>query len=51
MIVLEPSCASVFRDELNELMPDNPLAKKMGVRNIADWLRVSLTASDINRRS
>ncbi len=29
IVVLEPSCASVFRDELNELMPDHPLAKKM----------------------
>lgn len=29
MVVLEPSCASVFRDELNELMPDNPLANKL----------------------
>jgi FAD/FMN-containing dehydrogenase/Fe-S oxidoreductase len=29
IVVLEPSCASVFRDELNELMPKNPLAKKL----------------------
>jgi len=29
MVVLEPSCASVFRDELNELWPDDPLAKKL----------------------
>lgn len=29
VVVLEPSCASVFRDELNELMPKNPLANKM----------------------
>jgi len=29
MVVLEPSCASVFRDELNELMPNDPLANKL----------------------
>jgi len=25
MVVLEPSCASVFRDELRNLFPDDPL--------------------------
>jgi Fe-S oxidoreductase len=29
MVVLEPSCASVFRDELHSLFPDDPLAKKL----------------------
>ena len=29
IVVLEPSCASVFRDELNELMPRDPLANKL----------------------
>jgi FAD/FMN-containing dehydrogenase/Fe-S oxidoreductase len=29
MVVLEPSCASVFRDELNELMPRDTLANKL----------------------
>lgn len=29
MVVLEPSCASVFRDELNGLFPEDPLAKKL----------------------
>src|SRR5262249_6878660 len=29
IVVLEPSCASVFRDELNELMPHDPLANKL----------------------
>ncbi len=29
MVVLEPSCASVFRDELRNLFPDDPLAKKL----------------------
>jgi FAD/FMN-containing dehydrogenase/Fe-S oxidoreductase len=29
MVVLEPSCASVFRDELHNLFPDDPLASKL----------------------
>jgi FAD/FMN-containing dehydrogenase/Fe-S oxidoreductase len=29
LVVLEPSCASVFRDELHSLFPDDPLAKKL----------------------
>lgn len=29
IVVLEPSCASVFRDELNGLFPEDPLAKKL----------------------
>jgi FAD/FMN-containing dehydrogenase/Fe-S oxidoreductase len=29
VIVLEPSCASVFRDELPNLFPDDPLATKL----------------------
>src|SRR5438270_3590270 len=29
IVVLEPSCASVFRDELPNLFPDDPLAKKL----------------------
>jgi FAD/FMN-containing dehydrogenase/Fe-S oxidoreductase len=29
MVVLEPSCASVFRDELHNLFPDDPLANKL----------------------
>jgi len=29
MVVLEPSCASVFRDELLNLMPDEPRAQKL----------------------
>ncbi|HEY2235178.1 MAG TPA: FAD-binding oxidoreductase, partial [Candidatus Angelobacter sp.] len=28
-VVLEPSCASVFRDELPNLFPDDPLAQKL----------------------
>ena len=29
IVVLEPSCASVFRDELLDLLPDHPHAKKL----------------------
>jgi FAD/FMN-containing dehydrogenase/Fe-S oxidoreductase len=29
MVVLEPSCASVFRDELNELFPHDPRAQRL----------------------
>ncbi len=40
LIFLEPSCASVFTDELPELFPDDPRAKKLGsqVHLLADWL-------------
>ncbi len=39
-IFLEPSCASVFKDELPELLPDDPRAQKMGAQVwlLADWL-------------
>jgi Fe-S oxidoreductase len=39
-IFLEPSCASVFRDELPELFPNNPRAQKLrdSVWLLADWL-------------
>jgi Fe-S oxidoreductase len=39
-IFLEPSCASVFKDELLELFPDNPRAKQLSsqVWLLADWL-------------
>ncbi len=30
IVVLEPSCAAVFRDELGELYPDRPEAQKLG---------------------
>ncbi|MEO6953225.1 MAG: FAD-binding and (Fe-S)-binding domain-containing protein [Polyangia bacterium] len=29
IVVLEPSCAAVFRDELTTLLPDHPAAKKL----------------------
>ena len=39
-IFLEPSCASVFRDEALELFPDHPRAQRMSnqVWLLADWL-------------
>jgi FAD/FMN-containing dehydrogenase/Fe-S oxidoreductase len=39
-IFLEPSCASVFRDELPELFPNDPRALKLrdSVWLLADWL-------------
>jgi FAD/FMN-containing dehydrogenase/Fe-S oxidoreductase len=41
MVVLEPSCASVFRDELVNLFPDNPTAKKLGSQTflLSEFLR------------
>ena len=41
-IYLEPSCASVFRDELPELFPNDPRAQKLrdSVWLLADWLAV-----------
>jgi FAD/FMN-containing dehydrogenase/Fe-S oxidoreductase len=40
-IFLEPSCASVFKDELLELIPDDARAKRLSenVWLLADWLR------------
>ena len=39
-IFLEPSCASVFKDEALELFPDDPRARKLSeqVWLLADWL-------------
>jgi Fe-S oxidoreductase len=39
-IFLEPSCASVFKDELPELFPHDPRAQKMRehIWLLADWL-------------
>ncbi|HWA94389.1 MAG TPA: FAD-binding and (Fe-S)-binding domain-containing protein [Terracidiphilus sp.] len=40
LIFLEPSCASVFTDELPELFPDDPRAQQLRsqVHLLADWL-------------
>jgi Fe-S oxidoreductase len=39
-IFLEPSCASVFKDELHELFPNDPRARRLReqVWLLADWL-------------
>jgi Fe-S oxidoreductase len=34
IVVLEPSCASVFRDELHNLFPDDPMAKKLAKQTL-----------------
>jgi FAD/FMN-containing dehydrogenase/Fe-S oxidoreductase len=34
LVVLEPSCATVFRDELPNLFPDDPLAKKLQAQTL-----------------
>src|SRR5205807_256925 len=34
IVVLEPSCASVFRDELHSLFPDDPLANKLRAQTL-----------------
>jgi Fe-S oxidoreductase len=41
-IFLEPSCASVFKDELPELFPNDPRAKRLreNIWLLADWLAV-----------
>jgi FAD/FMN-containing dehydrogenase/Fe-S oxidoreductase len=40
IIFLEPSCASVFKDELLEFFPNDPRAKRLSqnVHLLADWL-------------
>jgi Fe-S oxidoreductase len=45
-IFLEPSCASVFRDEALELFPNNPRAQRMSkqVWLLADWLAAKAPA-------
>jgi FAD/FMN-containing dehydrogenase/Fe-S oxidoreductase len=34
LVVLEPSCASVFRDEMHSLFPDDPLAQKLKAQTL-----------------
>jgi FAD/FMN-containing dehydrogenase/Fe-S oxidoreductase len=47
-IFLEPSCASVFKDELLELHPNNPRAQRLSqqVWLLADWLAQAPSTSD-----
>src|SRR5262249_12550588 len=33
VVVLEPSCLAVFRDELPGLFPDDPLARRLGAQS------------------
>jgi len=50
-IFLEPSCASVFKDELPELFPNDPRAKKLRelVWLIGDWLQAKAPNFAANR--
>jgi FAD/FMN-containing dehydrogenase/Fe-S oxidoreductase len=45
-IFLEPSCASVFKDEALELFPDDPRARKLSAQVwlLADWLAAKAPA-------
>jgi len=47
-IFLEPSCASVFKDELLELHPNNPHAQRLSrqVWLLADWLAQAPSTND-----
>ena len=47
-IFLEPSCASVFKDELLELHPNNPRAQRLSrqVWLLADWLAQAPSSCD-----
>jgi Fe-S oxidoreductase len=47
-IFLEPSCASVFKDEMLELFPNDARAKRMGnqVWLLADWLATKAPDTD-----
>jgi FAD/FMN-containing dehydrogenase/Fe-S oxidoreductase len=50
-IFLEPSCASVFKDELLELFPNDPRAKQLSgqVWLLADWLAAKVPEWAANR--
>ncbi len=47
-IFLEPSCASVFKDEILELLPSDARAKRLSgqVWLLADWLAAKTSASE-----
>src|SRR5688500_8597810 len=40
VVVLEPGCLSVFRDELRQLMPDDP--REIGRASCREWRRTSV---------
>ncbi len=50
-LFLEPSCASVFRDELPELFPNDPRAQKLreSVWLLADWLAAKAPGFAVGR--
>ncbi len=50
-IFLEPSCASVFKDELPDMLPDDPRGKKLRelVWLIGDWLQAKAPNFAANR--
>ena len=50
IIVLEPSCASVFRDELVNLFPDNATAKKLRSQTFLLSEFLQRQAADIDPR-
>ncbi len=39
VVMLEPGCLSVFRDELKQLFPDDPKAKNLQVYSLAEFLQ------------
>jgi FAD/FMN-containing dehydrogenase/Fe-S oxidoreductase len=49
IVVLEPSCASVFRDELHELLPDHPLARRLQEQTflLSEFLERNTPSADL----
>jgi len=39
VVMLEPGCLSVFRDELHQLFPDHPKAKSLQLYSLAEFLQ------------
>ena len=52
VVVLEPGCLSVFRDELRQLMPDDPRAAKLtaSVTSLGELLQKKSSAGKIQRQ-
>lgn len=53
VIVLEPSCAAVFREEMGNLFPDDPRAQALRerVHTLAEFLNASGAADSLSPRS
>ena len=51
IVVLEPSCASVFRDELRNLFPDNARAIALAARHFSSVNFWNIMPPAINRRN